>query len=97
MNPPLIAFGWPNGADMLIIAILVLVLFGSHKLPTFFQSLGRSMGEFRRAKEELEERARNTLRREPEPEAGQSLTPYWLTLLMAISLLMMALAHKAGH
>lgn len=35
-------------------AILVLVLFGAKKLPTFGRSLGRSLDEFRRAKEDLE-------------------------------------------
>lgn len=34
-------------------AILVLVFFGAKKLPTFGRSLGRSMEEFRRAKEDL--------------------------------------------
>ena len=37
-----------------IIAVLVLVLFGAKKLPTFARSLGRSMGEFRKAKDEFE-------------------------------------------
>ncbi len=52
---PLIAFGLPSGPDMFIIAVLVLVLFGAKKLPTFARSLGRSMGEFRKAKEEFEQ------------------------------------------
>jgi sec-independent protein translocase protein TatA len=40
--------------EMIIVAILVLVLFGAKKFPTFARSLGRSMGEFQRAKEEFE-------------------------------------------
>lgn len=39
---------------MVIVAILVLVLFGAGKLPGFGRSLGRSVGEFWRAKEEFE-------------------------------------------
>jgi len=56
MNPlhPLLALGLPSGPDMFIIAVLVLVLFGAKKLPTFARSLGRSMGEFKKAKEEFE-------------------------------------------
>ncbi len=54
MNTPLLAFGIPSGPDMLVIAVLVLVLFGAKKLPVFARSLGRSMGEFRKAKEEFE-------------------------------------------
>lgn len=44
-------FGTP---ELIIIAILVLVLFGAKKLPTFARSLGRSMGEFKKAREEFE-------------------------------------------
>lgn len=40
--------------EIFIIAILILVLFGAKKLPTFARSLGRSMGEFKRAKDEFE-------------------------------------------
>jgi sec-independent protein translocase protein TatA len=54
MNHPLLAFGLPSGPDMIVISILVLVLFGAKKLPVFARSLGRSMGEFRKAKEEFE-------------------------------------------
>src|SRR3954464_11621786 len=55
MNHPLFAFGLPSGPDMIVISILVLVLFGAKKLPVFARSLGRSMGEFRKAKEEFEQ------------------------------------------
>ncbi len=55
MNTPILAFGIPSGPDMLVIAVLVLVLFGAKKLPVFARSLGRSMGEFRKAKEEFEQ------------------------------------------
>ena len=47
-------FGPLDTPEMIIIAILVLVLFGAKKLPTFARALGRSLGEFRRAKEEFE-------------------------------------------
>lgn len=55
MNSPILAFGLPSGPDMLVISVLVLVLFGAKKLPVFARSLGRSMGEFRKAKEEFEQ------------------------------------------
>ncbi len=40
--------------EMIVIAVLVLILFGAKKLPTFARSLGKSMGEFKRAKDEFE-------------------------------------------
>ena len=55
MNPYLIAFLGPLGTpELIIISILVLVLFGAKKLPTFARSLGKSMGEFKKAREEFE-------------------------------------------
>lgn len=59
MIHPILAFGLPSGPDMIVISILVLVLFGAKKLPTFARSLGRSMGEFRKAKEEFESELHN--------------------------------------
>lgn len=53
--PPLLAGIGPLGTpELIIIAILVLILFGAKKLPTFARSLGKSMGEFRKAKDEFE-------------------------------------------
>ena len=53
--PHLIAGIGPLGTpELIIIAILVLILFGAKKLPTFARSLGKSMGEFRKAKDEFE-------------------------------------------
>lgn len=53
--PHLLAGIGPLGTpELVIIAILVLILFGAKKLPTFARSLGKSMGEFRKAKDEFE-------------------------------------------
>lgn len=56
MNIPsiLAAFGPLGTPELIIIAILVLVLFGAKKLPTFARSLGKSMGEFKKARDEFE-------------------------------------------
>ena len=57
MNTPIILAGLgPLGTpELIIIAILVLVLFGAKKLPTFARSLGKSMGEFKKARDEFEQ------------------------------------------
>ena len=41
-------------AQLMVISVLVLILFGAKKLPMFARSLGRSMGEFKRARDEFE-------------------------------------------
>lgn len=55
MTHATLAFLGPLGTtETIIIASLVLILFGAKKLPTFARSLGKSMGEFRKAKDEFE-------------------------------------------
>ena len=54
IQPQLAIFGSLGNMEILVIAILVLVLFGAKKLPTFARSLGKSMGEFKKARDEFE-------------------------------------------
>lgn len=52
---PFIAGLGPLGTpELVIIGILILILFGAKKLPMFARSLGKSMGEFKKAREEFE-------------------------------------------
>jgi len=50
------AFGFGNlgGPDLFIILLIVLVLFGAKKLPELARSLGQSMNEFRKVREEID-------------------------------------------
>jgi sec-independent protein translocase protein TatA len=66
MNTTILAIGPLGTPEMLIIGVLVLVLFGAKKLPTFARSLGRSMGEFRRAKDEFETEMHRSVEETPE-------------------------------
>jgi len=40
--------------ELLLILIIIFLLFGAHKLPELARSLGRSMGEFKKAQREAE-------------------------------------------
>ena len=51
--------------ELVIILVIALVIFGPRKLPELGRSLGRSIGEFKRASNEL----RNTLEEEIRVEA----------------------------
>jgi sec-independent protein translocase protein TatA len=55
------AFGIGNlgGPDLFIILLIVLVLFGAKKLPDLARSLGQSMNEFRKAREEIDRELHN--------------------------------------
>lgn len=54
MNNVYLALGPLGTWEMVIIAGLVLVLFGAKKLPTFARSLGKSLGEFKQAQQEFQ-------------------------------------------
>ena len=44
--------GW---SEILLIVVVILVLFGSQKIPEIARSLGRASGEFKKAKDEFAE------------------------------------------
>ena len=50
---PLAIFGLGN-QEMILIFLLLLLLFGAKKLPEFARGLGKSLGEFRQAKDEFD-------------------------------------------
>jgi sec-independent protein translocase protein TatA len=54
MQHPLFAFGIPHGSEWLIILVLAVLFFGADKLPKLARGLGKSLGEFKKAKEDFE-------------------------------------------
>ena len=56
-SPLFLAFGIPSGPDLIVLLIIVLVLFGAKRLPEIARSLGQSVHEFKKAKQEFEEAA----------------------------------------
>jgi TatA/E family protein of Tat protein translocase len=58
----ILAFGMGNlgGPDLLIILLIVLVLFGAKKLPDLARSLGQSLNEFSKARENFDREVHNT-------------------------------------
>jgi sec-independent protein translocase protein TatA len=43
-----------GGQEMMIIFVIVLLLFGAKKIPELARGLGKSMGEFKKARDEFE-------------------------------------------
>jgi len=64
-------FGSIGMPELLIILTLALIIFGPRKLPELGRSLGKSLGEFKRASNEL----RNTLDEEIRIEEERSARP----------------------
>ena len=44
-----------NGPEVIAILVVVLILFGAKKLPELARGMGKSLGEFKKAKQEFEE------------------------------------------
>lgn len=71
MTEQLAFIGGLGGQEMLVVFVLVLLLFGAKRIPQLAQGLGKSMGEFKRARDEFEAEIRNAEHEaEAEPEAG---------------------------
>ena len=45
----------PGWQEILVIALVVVVLFGGKKIPELARGLGKAMNEFRRAKSEIKD------------------------------------------
>lgn len=82
MNIPQLALIGPiGGPEMIMIFVVILLLFGAKKLPELARGVGKSMGEFKKAREEFEHeitrsaeevrRDERTKEADPKPAAGK--------------------------
>jgi len=73
MSSTHLAFLGPiGGPEMIMIFVVILLLFGAKKLPELARGVGKSMGEFKKAREEFEReitRSEDEVRRD---EKGKS-------------------------
>lgn len=80
MNTTLALVGPIGGQEMIFIFLVILLLFGAKKLPELARGVGKSMGEFKKAREDFEReitRAETDTRTEPhaEPRAEPRAEP----------------------
>ena len=69
MLHPLFAIGIPHGSEWLIILVLAVLFFGADKLPKLARGLGKSLGEFKKAKEDFEKEVHSAAA-DPDTKAG---------------------------
>ena len=55
------AFGLPQGSEWFWIVLVIILLFGAKKLPELARSIGRSLGEFSRAKQDFEKEMKTAI------------------------------------
>ena len=55
-------FGIPGGPELLLIAFIVLLLFGGRKLPELMKGLGKGIREFNNAKANIESEVREGMK-----------------------------------
>ena len=58
MNTSLAFLGTLGTQEMILIFLILLLLFGAKKLPQLARGIGKSVGEFRKAREEFEDEIR---------------------------------------
>jgi sec-independent protein translocase protein TatA len=71
MNTLALGLGNLAGPDLLIILSIVLVLFGAKKLPDLARSIGQSMNEFRKAREDLDRDLHDAGTQPSQPRSSQ--------------------------
>jgi len=71
--PPLVAyFGLPGPVELIIVAGIVLLLFGN-RLPSVMRSMGRGIVEFKKGVQGIEDKSEADLAKSNPADAGQTV------------------------
>lgn len=62
MNPVFLFLGNLGGGELMLIALIILLLFGGSKIPELMRGLGRGVREFNSAKNSVEDEIRQGIR-----------------------------------
>lgn len=75
MNETLAFIGTLGAQEIMLIFLVILLLFGAKKLPELARGIGKSMGEFKKAREEFEHEITTaeveTTKPKPKPAPGK--------------------------
>ena len=65
-----------GGSELVMIMFIILLLFGSDKLPALAKGLGKTMREFKKAASGIETEVRRAMEEEPEEIQPHKFPPY---------------------
>jgi sec-independent protein translocase protein TatA len=69
-------FAWaPGGLEVVLILVVILVLFGSKKIPDFARGLGQGIKEFKKASREVTDEIQNAAADTPQKPAANGQSP----------------------
>ncbi|HEX6640447.1 MAG TPA: twin-arginine translocase TatA/TatE family subunit [Thermoanaerobaculia bacterium] len=74
-------FGSLGVPELILIFVVILIVFGPRRIPEIGQTLGKALGEFRKATDDL----KNTIEREVRLEELKSIAPTIRTSVESIS------------
>lgn len=74
MTPWIVSLAWLSTGEMIVVLIIVLLLFGSTKIPALMRSMGKGIGEFKKGVNEgnLPDPASPAATPPPPPPANQT-------------------------
>lgn len=65
-STPTILISMPSGSEWLIVALVVILLFGARKIPDLARGLGKGIREFKEAKDGMKNEMEGTKKEEAE-------------------------------
>ncbi len=63
-NTPSLLLSMPGGSEWLIIAIVIILLFGARKIPDLAKGIGKGMKEFKDARDGMKNDADQDIRKD---------------------------------
>lgn len=73
--PPVGLFGPIGTWEILLILLVLLLLFGAKKLPELAKGMGRSIKEFKKATQEVEDDIRTSMEDKPADQKSDTSAP----------------------
>ncbi len=70
-DSPVLALGMPGVPEMLLIALVILLLFGAKRLPELARGLGKGIREFRGAVSETSDQLKQAMDEPEKPASSQ--------------------------